>query len=72
MEKEIPQKVIELADGLTVKYMGKYKGKDAYRTYFPDLDLGYPDVFLVDENNSVEVITDFEALDMICEFIKEE
>ena len=79
MEKSIPESVLMEAQGLislygnTLKYLGEYKGYDVYQFAFPEnTETGFPFVYLHNtSNNQVMEITGFDALDIICEFVKE-
>lgn len=74
---KIPEPVKQAAQGLidmygfNIDYLGTYEGADVYMYHFPDdVDTGFPFVYLYD-NDNVEEITDFEALDIIRLFVKD-
>lgn len=75
----IPKTVIHAAKHLVDMYgknfvlIGNKDGRDVYKYKFPeDSRTGFPFVFLYDkEKDTVAKITGFDALDIICEFIKE-
>ena len=79
VEKNIPESVIKEATGLinlygnTLKYLGEHKGFDVYKFVFPkDTETGFPFVYLHDTSNDrVMEITGFDALHIVCGFIKE-
>ena len=52
---------------------GGYKGNDVYQFVFPeDTETGFPFVYLHNTSSGqVMEITGFDALDIVCEFIKE-
>jgi hypothetical protein len=76
MEHKIPQAVIDAAHDLislygnNVRYIGIYKGKEAYSYYFPEnADTGFPFVYLYDGIH-VKEINGFESLDILSTFFK--
>lgn len=76
MSKEIPQAVIEEAQGLIdrygrcMDYLGKYKDADYYVFHFPDETItGFPFVYVYyRQKEEVIEITGFDALDIIGKF----
>ncbi len=76
MKESIPQAVIEIAKDLiklygdSFKWLGRYKGHDAYLFQFPENSFtGFPFVYLYDAEKNIAVeITGFEALDIISLF----
>jgi len=77
IEHQIPDIVKEKAKylieecGVTIEYLGKYQGGDAYCTVFPnDDETGFPSVFLL-KNGEVACIEGYDALEIISLFIKD-
>lgn len=56
--------------GLSVDYLGEYKGGQAYIYQFPeDSDTGFPFVYLY-KGDTVKEITGFDALDIVNLFVE--
>lgn len=70
-----PKAVLEAASWLTeqfdghLEHLGTYEGKEAF-VFNPNepLIIGFPNVFLYDEEGSVEEVKGFESLDVISFF----
>ena len=73
---KVPKQIIS-ASGLPenetkhIKYIGKYKGRDVFHYAEPDVETGFPFIYLWEkEDNSVEEITGFDALKITCSLVK--
>ena len=54
-----------------IVYLGEYQGKGAYCYHFDEpVDLGFPFVYLLNSNNSVDEIDGPEALEIINLFVE--
>ena len=79
MENNIPKSVMHEATSLidlygsSFKYLGEYMGTAAYCFVFPENTVtGFPFIFLHNKKDDrTDVITGFDALDIIAELIKE-
>ena len=75
--KQTPQIVKDAANyliemyGDNFDYLGKREGADTYMFKFPeDADTGFPFVY-IHKDGKVTEITGFEALDIVCLFVKD-
>lgn len=56
-----------------IEYLGEYQGKEAY-TYgfeYDDLEIGFPVVYLLNDDNTVAEIGGFEGLEICNSFAKD-
>ena len=54
-----------------IEYLGEHEGKGAYCYHFDEpVDLGFPFVYLLNSNNSVDEIDGSEALEIINLFVE--
>ena len=55
-----------------IEYLGKYQGRNAYTYDFENdnLDIGFPVVYLLNSDNTVEEIGGFEGLEICNSFVE--
>ncbi len=72
---KVPKQIIS-ASGLPeneakhIKYIGKYKGRDAFHYAEPNSIAGFPTIFLYD-GGQVEILHGFESLSIISSHVKD-
>ena len=56
-----------------IEYLGEYQGRKAYTYSFDrdDLEIGFPVVYLLNDDNTVEEIGDFCGLEICNSFVKD-
>ncbi len=56
-----------------IEYLGEYQGRNAYTYDFEDddLEIGFPVVYLLNSDNTVEEIGGFEGLEICNSFVED-
>ena len=56
-----------------IEYLGEYQGRNAYTYDFEnnDLEIGFPGVYLLNSDNTVEKIGGFEGLEICNSFVED-
>lgn len=73
--RKIPEKIFQVSNlpderRQYIKYLGLYKGREAYCYAVPNLITGFPTVYL-DDGAEIETIYGFEALEIASSFVKD-